>query len=316
MYRDAYAAARYRTLGRGPDSLDPALVRLGAARQALRVAGWVGLIAFAIMIVAVIALAVTGNMSSSRRSVALLSFAGLQSPTVWLLGSWPVMMSASLAIYLWRRLRSVAPLGSPGDALSEAVRGDIGARRRWQLATLASTEARSLALLVAAIALLAPLSLHLNYAKIFTINGEGMFHGLRSFDPYLAIALGGSWFSHIVVAVLAWHYADHARQKLRAGERPRPLISGVGHSAWAAAAAVVSMAPVSLASNIPYVVGVLVVAVIVFITGILFLPLTYWLGVTWLRHEEAVLVAARRDLGDVPEEEDAGSVSGEASHPG
>ncbi len=223
------------------------------------------------------------------------------------------MMSAGLAIYLWRRLRSVAPLGSSGDALSEAMRGDAGARRRWQLATLASTEARSLAPFVTAIALLAPLSLHLAYLQIATLSGDRIFHGLQSYDPYLAVALGGSWFSHLVVAVLAWRYADHARQKLRAGERLRPLISGVGHSVWAAAAAVVSMALVSLVSNIPYVVGVVIVAMIVFITGLLFLPLTYWLATTWLRHEEAVVGAAHRDLGDVPEEEDDDpSVGGEA----
>jgi hypothetical protein len=288
MYRDANYAASCRNVGQMSENLSPELSRIAASRGARVIAGLVGLVGFACVIAMVVVLAVRGI-----GAMRLWRSGG--APSWLLLAVWPSMLGAGLLVYTWLRAWPTrgprAPRSSEQDALTTALLRDSRATLRWQIDRLAAVEGRSLALLGAATALLAPLTSHLFFAMLI---GQPAFR-MRNFDGYMGIALACTWLPHLVVAVGAWRYFRRAQEQLAEGGDPHPVVTGLSHSGIAAVSTTVSLAVACAVSNLPFIFAVVVAAVVVFITGLVYLPLTYWVGTLWLKQERATIEAMVAD---------------------
>lgn len=241
--------------------------------------GIVGLLAFASLVVLAIQLGLFGRLFYRQQGGELASLT--------LLGAWPTMFVVGAFATLCFYAFPARPPGMLTDELTAALRRDAAAHRHWQLDRLRRVEQSSFGLPIMAIALLAPLTLHLGVALLL----GGRYFKLREFDGYMALALGCVWLPHLVAAGLSWRFVRQAREQLSRGETLHPVLAGVQTTALAAASTLISVLIVAMVARMPLMLGILIAAVIVLVTGLAYLPLLYWRMTKKLQAERALIAA-------------------------
>jgi hypothetical protein len=176
-----------------------------------------------------------------------------------LLLTW-VAMALALLVGLgvaWLRLRRATRRCSApsGDVFLDLARLEIGAATRMALSRSHRLERASLALPLCAFSLLAPLTLHLLFGVIFL---EPTF---RQFDNWIAISLMLVGHAHLTLMILAVLHVVHLGRELDWGLPVGGAPRGLRALAWT-----------TLASAVPGIFLLAIPPLLVFVTGLAFVP--------------------------------------------
>lgn len=243
VYKDHLFAARCRLqqlnrCQRGP-ILPWDLAKVYIWRQGRIWGGAAGVAGFLVMVVAV--------ASEPRHATPIL------------LLTW-VAMALALLLGLggaWLRLRRAARRCSAptGDVFLDLARLELGAAVRMALHRSHRLERASLALPLCAFTLLAPLSLHLLFGVVFL---EPTFH---QFDNWIAISLMLVGHAHLTLMILAILHVVRLGRELDWGLPVGGAPRGLRALAWT-----------TLASAVPGIFLLAIPPLLVFITGLAFVP--------------------------------------------
>jgi hypothetical protein len=272
VYRDAEEALRRRrsellALRRAQAMQVPAsTVAVYAGRQARRYAGGAG-----IALAALLAVEAIGGAGGLTRYLEL---------------AWPVMAGVyafaflAAAANLRARLSRIEPTDDPArdvDRLerfvpSEIVRADARA-----------LEAPSIAVPLAALCLLLPLSIHLLVASAFFHDGFGE----AEFDGWIRQGLAYGGHCHVLLAVQAWRFG----RRLPRGAAVLEAAEVAGWHAWALTILASMAAAVAFVLCAPFSAFSLAVAgpAVVAATGLVFVPMLFTGAGRRVAHERRVL---------------------------
>jgi len=181
-----------------------------------------------------------------------------------LLASWGMMGVAYLVGWrvagprLWRRLTRRFRLSN--DAFADLSTLERGGPREYAVRLVRKLERPALALPLATLCLLAPLSLHLVVATLF------LHCSVSEFSRWCVVSAVVVGHAHITLLIFSLVHVKRLRAMLDQGQAHR--ISGVRSGMWALTwTSVVGAIPGGLLYLIP--------PILVFLTGLLFVPLAF-----------------------------------------
>lgn len=237
----------------------PAEVRTTYARRVARSsAGAVAIAGFVVTGIASLADAL------SHRSASTFA----PSPTALFLGA----IVASLTTYAIARAvaairfegRVQATFDAGGDELVQLARLESHGVRRAAVRLASRGERASLALPLAGIGLLAPLAIHFVVFCLLSLgqgNGSSRF---SSFDWWIGCTLLLVGIAHLVLAYQAWRFANKIAATPTGNLEHRNPMDGWGALGWTVAG-----------SLVPGLIAIAIPPVLVFLTGLVFVPLSF-----------------------------------------
>ncbi|MCA9670536.1 MAG: hypothetical protein KC503_33295 [Myxococcales bacterium] len=288
MYRDHDAAARIRLDEvAASHSISPDVERVYARRVARIWAGSGALFAAAALVGSFLVhlLVDVLPMLSYRvwhdklalTLVGALAAAWVLAPLLYLVGR--VLAPALLRRAVRQRL---AQLHADSTPLEELARREHDAVNAIAAQRAARLERASLTLPLAAVALLAPLSLHAPIALL------AFRCGPEAFGDWINLSYRIVGHAHLVLMLLGVHFARRLADGLARGDGAEAQESRPGATAgWHA------LAWTTLAGALPGVVFLAVPPILVFITGIVFVPASFRLAANASRREAQLLRAPR-----------------------
>jgi len=237
------------------------LVRIIAKRRGRMVGGVVGvtfgLLAF---VTALVSYDASGRWLDGRGS-------GLG--TLFLLSAWPLAAVASGIASMQCRLktarRALAPLRKTGDALVDLARVEQLDPARTLASFAKGQERLSVALPLAGIAMLAPLTLHFAVALFLSSSSNASTETAADFDGWIRWSVLLVGHAHLVLVYLGFRFAR------RLGARSSAEIEQKGTARDGFGA----IALTTVASLVPGAVVFLVPPTLVFVTGAVFAPIAY-----------------------------------------
>jgi len=261
-YRDPRYAASIRleqlqeSGGELRDHIPSEIRAIHARRVARTAAGGLAVIGFVLVVLASIW---NGLTSSSLRAPA---------PTFVLLGA----VVASVAIYAVLYLRASARFDSlvlasfdrSEDPLARLARLESNSIRRAAAKIVAGEERASLGLPLAGLGLLAPLTIHLAVWALINAGHADPMRWVQSFDWWIAATLILVGVAHGVLVYLAWRFARIAGETATRELSWRRPVGGWAALGWTVAG-----------SLLPGVIAIAIPPVIVFLTGVLFVPYSF-----------------------------------------
>lgn len=235
--RDVYAKRMARAVSGGVAAIGGAAVLLGGAARGLRSHSWFGM--------------------GHEHSGAL---------TPILLGS---MAAAALSYLPARELAKrgfrralEGELSLSGSARIDLVRVERAQPRRLARRLVEAAERASASLPLLGMALLAPLSIH--FVVALALSGGHLERWIEGFDAWISMSAAIAGFAHLVLAILAIRFGSKIGEKSTEELDAHPAQEG-----WSA------VKITALASLVPGVVLYLVPPILISLTGLLFVPLSY-----------------------------------------
>ena len=165
-----------------------------------------------------------------------------------------------------------------GNVRIDLVRVERAQPRRIARELIDRHEARSASLPLVAAALLGPLAIHLLVWMMFGWSSSRTAH-LADFDTWIAMSAPIAGLSHVVLAALAWGFGSRLREKTIAQLRVAPSRDG-----W------VALGFTAIAGLIPGALLILIPPILIVVTGLLFIPLSFF-------RMNRTIVGEREDLG-------------------
>jgi hypothetical protein len=189
--------------------------------------------------------------------------ASSELPTWLLVATWPAAamayIVARIAFSLWAKWRLDAHRRAlEADPFAEGARGPDDLVRDWSM----SLERASVGWPLVGLALIAPLTIHgLFIGVVSRVNDTTTtMHEYANWIGTSAVLVG---HAHLVLAVCSWIYANKLRKRGRDALKGAGL-SGIAALGWA-----------TLAGAVPGALLMLIPPVLVFVTGLLFVPMSF-----------------------------------------
>lgn len=237
-----------------PEGVPEEITRIHARRVARTAAGIVAIAGFAAMVIAVL----VGVFWLGRGGVA-----GVH-PTLFLAGA----VALSIVTYVVARIAAAsrferrvwASFDGAQDELSRLARIEDDSVRRAAVRLAGAGEKTSVALPMAGVSLLAPLSIHL---VVWSVLGGhvGSERWLEGFDGWIGASLLLVGIAHATLAYLCGRFADKVGASSLVALSHRSPMSGWAAFGWTV-----------LASCLPGIVALAIPPMIVAATGIVFIP--------------------------------------------
>jgi hypothetical protein len=237
----------------------PAELRTTYARRVARSsAGAVALAGFAATGIASLADALSHRPASTFATTPTAMFLGA---VVASLATYAITRAVA-AIRFERRVR--ATFDANGDELVQLARLESHSVRRAAVRLASRGERASLALPLAGLGLLAPLAIHFVVFCVLSIGKEAGSSRFSSFDWWIGATLLLVGLAHLVLAYQAWRFASKVVATPTWSLEHRNPMDGWGALGWTVAG-----------SLVPGLIAIAIPPVLVFLTGLVFVPASF-----------------------------------------